>query len=115
MTGALDTVVNKLIDFGFSLAVAIVIFIIGKVAIRLTRKLVKNIFKKSSADEAVAKFVDSLVKFIGYVIVIIIICGEIGIETTSFITLLGTAGLSIGLALQGSLANFARWRFDFIV
>ena len=106
-TGMLDKFLNKLIDFGFNLVTAIIIFVIGKVVIRLIRKLVKNIFKRSNADEGAAKFVDSLVKFIGYVIVLIIICGEIGIETTSLITLLGTAGLSIGLALQGSLSNFA--------
>lgn len=107
LTGTLDKMVDKLIDFGWHLLIAIVIFAIGKVVIRLIRKLVKNIFKKSNADEGVVKFVDSLVKFVGYVIVLIIICSEIGIETTSFITLLGTAGLSIGLALQGSLSNFA--------
>ena len=107
LTGTLDKMVDKLIDFGWHLLIAIAIFAVGKVVIRLMRKLVKNIFKKSNADEGVVKFVDSLVKFTGYVIVLIIICSEIGIETTSFITLLGTAGLSIGLALQGSLANFA--------
>ena len=107
LTGTLDKMVDKLIDFGWNLLIAIAIFAVGKVVIRLMRKLVKNIFKKSNADEGVVKFVDSLVKFTGYVIVLIIICSEIGIETTSFITLLGTAGLSIGLALQGSLANFA--------
>lgn len=107
LTGTLDKMADKLIDFGWHLLIAIAIFAVGKVVIRLIRKLVKNIFKKSNADEGVVKFVDSLVKFVGYVIVLIIICSEIGIETTSFITLLGTAGLSIGLALQGSLSNFA--------
>lgn len=103
----IDKLLDKLINFGISLVIAIIIFAIGKVIIKLLRKLVKNLFNKSNADEGVAKFVDSLIKFIGYVIVLIIICGEIGIETTSLITLLGTAGLSIGLALQGSLSNFA--------
>lgn len=107
LTGMLDNFLEKLIDFGISLVIAIIIFAVGKLVIKLLRKFVKNIFKKSNADEGVAKFVDSLVKFAGYVIVLIIICGQIGIETTSFITLLGTAGLSIGLALQGSLSNFA--------
>lgn len=107
LPSTLDKMVDKLIDFGWHLLIAIAIFAVGKIVIRLIRKLVKNIFKKSNADEGVVKFVDSLVKFVGYVIVLIIICSEIGIETTSFITLLGTAGLSIGLALQGSLSNFA--------
>lgn len=107
LTGMFDKFLEKLVDFGIQLVIAIIIFVIGKLVIRLLRKFIKNIFKKSNGDEGVAKFVDSLIKFVGYVVVLIIICGQIGIETTSFITLLGTAGLSIGLALQGSLSNFA--------
>ena len=107
LSGTIDKLIEKLIDFGINIIIAVLIFSIGKFAIKLIRKLVKNIFTKSSADEGVTKFVDSLVKVIGYAILVIIICGVIGIETTSLITLLGTAGLSVGLALQGSLSNFA--------
>lgn len=106
-SGTIDKIIDKLIGFGINIIIAVVIFSIGKIAIKLIRKLIKNIFTKSNADEGVAKFVDSLVKVIGYAILVIIICGVIGIETTSLITLLGTAGLSVGLALQGSLSNFA--------
>ena len=73
LTGMLDNFLEKLIDFGISLVIAIIIFAVGKLVIKLLRKFVKNIFKKSNADEGVAKFVDSLVKFVGYVIVLIII------------------------------------------
>lgn len=107
LSGTIDKIIDKLIGFGINIIIAVIIFSVGKIAIKLIRKLVKNIFTKSNADEGVAKFVDSLVKVIGYAILVIIICGVIGIETTSLITLLGTAGLSVGLALQGSLSNFA--------
>ncbi len=102
-----DSMVDKLINFGFSILVAIIIFVIGKIIIKFVRKFVKKLLLKSTVDLGVVKFIDSIIKVVGYVMVLIIICGEIGIQTTSFITLLGTGGLSIGLALQGSLANFA--------
>lgn len=103
----LDGALNKLIDFGFDLLSAIIIFVIGKITLKLIRKLFKNIFTKSNVDVGVVKFVDSFIKVVGYIIIIIIICGQIGIQTTSLITLLGTASLSIGLALEGCLSNFA--------
>lgn len=102
-----DGILSKIIDLGFDLLIAILIFIIGKIILNLIRKLVKRIFTKSAVDTGVVKFVDSLIKTIGYIIIIITICGQIGIQTTSFITILGTAGLSIGLALEGCLSNFA--------
>ena len=102
-----DGAVNKLINFGFDLLSAIIIFIIGKIVLKLVRKLLKNIFSKSNVDVGVVKFLDSFVRVVGYIIILIIICGQIGIQTTSLITLLGTASLSIGLALEGCLSNFA--------
>lgn len=107
LTEITDGILNKIIDFGFDLLVAIVIFIVGRIVLKLVRKLFKNILGKSSVDIGVVKFVDSIIKTLGYLIIVIIICGQIGIQTTSFITLLGTAGLSIGLALEGCLSNFA--------
>lgn len=103
----IDGALDKLISFGFDVLSAIIIFVVGKIVLRLIRKLFKNIFNKSSVDVGVVKFVDSFIKVVGYIIIIIIICGQIGIETTSLITLLGTASLSIGLALEGCLSNFA--------
>lgn len=102
-----DGLLDKIIAFGFSILIAIAIFIIGKIIVGLIRKFIKKIFNKSNVDIGVARFVDSLIKFAGYIIIFVTICAEVGIETTSFITLLGTAGLSIGLALQGCLSNFA--------
>lgn len=102
-----DGLIDKVIGFGIDLLIAIVIFIIGKLILKLAKKMIHNLFNKSSIDVGVSKFIDSIITVFGYVIIFIIICGQIGIQTTSFITLLGTAGVSIGLALQGSLSNFA--------
>lgn len=103
----IDGAMDKLIDFGFDVLSAIIIFIIGRIVLKLIQKLFKNIFTKSNVDVGVVKFVDSFIKVVGYIIILIIICGQIGIQTTSLITLLGTASLSIGLALEGCLSNFA--------
>lgn len=102
-----DNFTEKIIDFGLNIINAIILFIIGKIVIKIMRKIAKKILYKTSADTAVIKFVDSIVKIAGYFILFIVICAEIGIETTSFITLLGSAGVAVGLALQGSLSNFA--------
>ena len=80
-----DSMVDKLINFGFSILVAIIIFVIGKIIIKFVRKFVKKLLLKSTVDLGVVKFIDSIIKVVGYVMVLIIICGEIGIQTTSFI------------------------------
>lgn len=102
-----DNIIDGLIGFGFDILIAIGIFILGRIVLKFVRKLFNNILGKSNVDVGVVRFVDSIIKALGYIIIAIIICGQIGIQTTSFITLLGTAGVSIGLALQGSLSNFA--------
>ncbi|MCR5630176.1 mechanosensitive ion channel domain-containing protein [Eubacterium sp.] len=98
---------DKAIEFGISMLIALVIFIIGKYVIKLILKFTKRLFDRSSIDDAVGNFINSLLRVILYGVLIIIICDKVGIQTTSFIALLTSAGLAIGLALQGSLANFA--------
>ena len=98
---------DKTIDFGISILIALVIFIIGKYVIKFILKFTKRLFDRSSIDDAVGNFINSLLRVILYGVLIIIICDKVGIQTTSFIALLTSAGLAIGLALQGSLANFA--------
>lgn len=102
-----DNLIDKVVGFGLDVLIAIVIFIIGRIILKFARKLVKKLLEKSNVDIGVVRFTDSIVKVLGYVIIIIIICGQIGIETTSLITLLGTASLTIGLALEGCFSNFA--------
>ncbi|SKA59589.1 small conductance mechanosensitive channel [Eubacterium uniforme] len=98
---------DKTIDFGINILIALAIFVIGKYVIKFILKFTKRLFDRSSIDDAVGNFINSLLRVILYGVLIIIICDKVGIQTTSFIALLTSAGLAIGLALQGSLANFA--------
>ena len=95
--------IDKAVAFGIDIIIAVIIFVIGKFII----KFVDRIFAKSSADEGVAKFIHSVLKVALYIILAITICGQIGIETTSFAAIVASGGLAIGLAFEGSLSNFA--------
>jgi small conductance mechanosensitive channel len=106
-----DTLAMKAYDLGLEyapkLALAIVTLIIGLWVIRGIRKLVTISMKSSKVDPTLVPFLDSLVSWLLKVLLFISVASMIGIATTSFIAVLGAAGLAIGLALQGSLANFA--------
>jgi small conductance mechanosensitive channel len=103
----LESYIPKIIGFGINLIIAVLIFAIGKIIINLLMKLINKFLQKSNIEISVQKFLDSLIKALLYFVLLIIICNQIGIQTTSFIALLSTAGLTIGLALQGSFSNFA--------
>ncbi len=102
-----DGLWEKLIAFGIQLLAAIVIFVVGRFVLKHIRKFIVKLLEKKSVDAAAVRFLDSLLKVIGYIVILMIIFEQVGVKTTSLVTLLGTAGLSVGLALQGSLANFA--------
>ena len=95
------------IDFAIGLGKAIAIFFIGKLLVRLLLNAVSKIMHKQEVDDTLESFVLSLSRIILMLFVIIAAVGALGIQTTSFIAVLGAAGLAIGLALQGSLSNFA--------
>ena len=94
-------------EYGLKLILALVIFIIGKWVAKAIRGVVKRMMGKAEIDEIVIGFVGNIVYFALLTFVIIAALAQLGIQTTSFIAVLGAAGLAIGLALQGSLANFA--------
>ncbi len=102
-----DGLLDKIIAFAFNLLIAVVIFIVGRLILKGLRRLLRRILEKSKVDEGVVRFADSVAMILGYLVLIIVICAQIGIQTTSLITLLGTVGLSIGLAIEGCLSNFA--------
>jgi len=106
-----DTLAMKAYELGLEyapkLALAIVTLIIGLWIIRGIRKLVTISMKSSKVDPTLIPFLDSLISWLLKVLLFISVASMIGIATTSFIAVLGAAGLAIGLALQGSLANFA--------
>jgi small conductance mechanosensitive channel len=95
------------LEYAPKLALAILTLIIGLWVISGISKLVKISMKRSKVDPTLIPFMDSLVSWLLKVLLFISVASMIGIATTSFIAVLGAAGLAIGLALQGSLANFA--------
>ena len=95
------------IQYGIKVLVAIVIFIIGKMIANWLKKLVIRVMSKADVDQIIIGFTSSIAYIGMMAFVVVAALGQLGIQTTSFIAILGAAGLAIGLALQGSLANFA--------
>jgi small conductance mechanosensitive channel len=96
-----------LADYGQRLVVAGIILILGIWVARFVRRLLRKGLEKRGVDVTLVGFVTSLIYYILVVAVTISAISKLGIETTSFIAVLGAAGLAVGLALQGSLSNFA--------
>jgi len=102
-----DTVVDSLVKFSINLAIAILVFYVGKFVIRKIFNLLRNIMTRREVDRSLMTFVLSLVKMVLYFILIVTVIGILGIETSSFIALFGAAGVAMGMALSGTLQNFA--------
>ena len=92
---------------GFHILIAVLSFFIGKKLIKWILAFFKKSFVRAGMEEGVAAFLLSVIKFALYFILILIVFEFLGLETGSVVALLGSAGLAVGLALQGSLANFA--------
>lgn len=90
-----------------SILMAVIVWIVGKNLIKYIVKLLDKALSKSSLDAGIRKFTLSLLRFVGNVILVIMIVDILGFETTSFIAVLGSAGIAVGMSLQGSLSNFA--------
>lgn len=103
----LEGYIPKIIAFGINILIAFIIFCVGKIIISILMKLINKFLERANIEISVHKFLDSLIRVVLYFVLLIIICNQIGIQTTSFIALLSTASLTIGLALQGSFSNFA--------
>ncbi|WP_299891415.1 mechanosensitive ion channel domain-containing protein [uncultured Lacinutrix sp.] len=94
-------------DYGLKIIGAIIIWIIGSWIIKKITKTAGNLMSKKGYDESLRKFLLNLVGWILKILLILAILAKLGVETTSFAAILAAAGLAIGMALQGSLANFA--------
>ena len=107
----MEQLLQKLIDwgavFGIKIIAALAIFIIGKLIAKGIRKLIVKLLNKRKVDETITSFVSSLTYSALLIFVILAALSQIGVQTTSFMAIIGAAGLAIGLALQGSLSNFA--------
>ena len=107
ISNLLAKVYELLTFYGLKAVAAIVIFIVGRWVAKAVANFIKRMMTKSKTDETLVKFVGSLSYIALLAFVIIAALNQLGIQTTSFIAILGAAGLAIGLALQGSLGNFA--------
>lgn len=103
----MDLAVNLAIEYAPKLALAIVVLIVGLWAISLVVKVLHKALEASGTDETLRHFLDSLVTWALRILLFISVASMVGVATTSFVAVLGAAGLAIGLALQGSLSNFA--------
>ena len=103
----IDSVIDKLIHFAISLAIAILVFYIGRFVINKLYHFLTRIFTKRNVDSSLTTFVLSLVRITLYFILIVTVIGILGIETSSFIAIFASAGVAIGMALSGTLQNFA--------
>ncbi|GAL65980.1 mechanosensitive ion channel family protein [Jejuia pallidilutea] len=95
------------LDYGLKILGAIIIWIIGSWVIKNIIKGTRKIMTKRDYDESLQKFLLNLFGWILKIVLIIVVLGTVGVETTSFAAIIAAAGLAIGLALQGSLGNFA--------
>ena len=109
--GQLQKYVNDhipdLIAFGMKILFSIIFFLIGMKIINILRKMVRKSLERSNADAGVKQFVDSFLKAGLYALLLIMIVTSLGVEPASIAALLASGGVAIGLALQGSLSNFA--------
>lgn len=103
----MDDVVKWLINKSGNVLAAFVFIFIGIKITGLLVKLSKRGFDKSKIDDSVAGFLLSVIRIVGYILVFITAATIVGIEVTSFVAILGTASMAIGLALQGALSNLA--------
>ncbi len=107
MSSLLDKVWELVTIYGIKVLAAIVIFVVGRWVAKLLSNLIRKMMRKGDVDQTIRRFVANMAYIVLMVFVVLAALSQLGIQTTSFIAILGAAGLAIGLALQGSLANFA--------
>lgn len=104
---ALEFVTKGLLGFFWDVLICIAIYIVARWIIRYIDRLLKRVFERKKVEVSLGKFIRSLVRAALYVIVVITIVRKLGIDTSSFVALLASVGVAIGMALSGTLQNFA--------
>ena len=104
---AIRSLVEHGSQLGFTIIKALIVFLVGRLVINLLNKLVRKILSKRDIDPSVKTFVGSLVNVSLTILLIISVVGALGVQTTSFAALLASAGVAVGMALSGTLQNFA--------
>jgi len=103
----LQDIPEKALNLGIRIVFALLVFFIGAQIIKLARKILKKAMNKANADQGVITFVDSFAKAAMYIVLVLLIASYFGVDAASVIALVGSAGVAIGLAVQGSLSNLA--------
>ena len=98
---------STVVALGKNIVIALVIFYVGRMVVGLVVRGLRRVMQKQEVDKTLETFICNLVRMALLVVVVIAAIGALGIQTTSFIAIFGAAGLAVGLALQGSLSNFA--------
>ncbi|WP_439881924.1 mechanosensitive ion channel family protein [Pontibacter sp. MBLB2868] len=101
------SIMDFVVLYGMKLIVAIFILVIGIWVVKRLNRFIFNLMVRKGVDESLRPFLSNIIGVMLWVLLIVLVIAQIGVEMTSFIAILGSAGLAIGLALQGSLSNFA--------
>jgi len=107
MEGLISRIWEFLTIYGLRVIAAVVVFVVGRWIAKGLTKFLEKVLNKRQVDPTIVSFVANMTYVALLVFVVLAALGQLGIQTTSFIAVIGAAGLAIGLALQGSLANFA--------
>lgn len=103
----LEELPDRVFRLGLRVVLAILVLLVGIQLIKWMRSLLRKGLKRSHVDESAVRFIDSFAKYASYFLLIIMIASWLGVDAASIIALLGSASVAVGLALQGSLSNFA--------
>ncbi|MCI9073561.1 MAG: mechanosensitive ion channel family protein [Lachnospiraceae bacterium] len=98
---------EKALRMGLRVLLALVVFLLGVQVIKLARRIVRKSLERGKVDVGVRQFTDSFLKAVLYILLVFMIAGGFGVDAASVVALLGSAGVAIGLAVQGSLSNLA--------
>lgn len=107
LNDVIERLARDMVSFAINLAVAILVFYLGRFLINKIYRFVGTVFVRRNVDQSLSTFVLSLIRIVLYFILIVTVIGIIGIETSSFLALFASAGVAIGMALSGTLQNFA--------
>lgn len=98
---------EKILDYLPNILISVIVLFAGLYAIRMIKSLLKKLFVKRNFEPTLKRFLLDVIGWTLKVLLFVIVVSQLGVETTSLVAMLGAAGLAVGLALQGSLANFA--------
>ena len=98
---------DMLIQYGINIISAVLILVLGNVAVKLVSGSVAKVLRKRKMDKAVVDFISAIIRYLLFIVVLIAALGKVGVQTASVVAVIGAAGLAVALALQGSLSNFA--------